>query len=52
MKLKVMLGLLGLIVLFSTSGCVVREGRGGDWDHHWQGYGHAGWEEHHDHDWH
>jgi hypothetical protein len=50
MKVKIFVGLLALLGLISTSGCVIREGRGGDWDHHWDGYGH---EEHWDHhDWH
>ncbi|HTL16586.1 MAG TPA: hypothetical protein VL793_05080 [Patescibacteria group bacterium] len=52
MKVKVFFGLLGLFALLCSSGCVIREDRrGGDWDHHWRGYGH---EEHweHDHDWH
>ena len=49
MKAKVLLGLLALLGLLSTSGCVIREGRGRDWDDHWHGYGHEHWEHH---DWH
>src|SRR5579859_6055565 len=42
------LKLLALAGLFSVTGCVIREGRGGDWDdHHWRGYGH---EDHWDRD--
>ena len=52
MRAKVLLGLLALIGLLSTSGCVIREGHGGDWDDHWHGYGHEGHEHWEHHDWH
>jgi hypothetical protein len=46
MKARHLFGLFALIVLISSSGCVIREGRGrgGDWDDHWHGYGHEHWE--------
>jgi hypothetical protein len=43
--------LLALAGLVFTSGCVIREGRGGDYGHHWRGYGHEEHWEHH-RDWH
>ena len=49
--MRLILGLLTLIVLLLSSGCVIREGRGGDRDDHWRGYGHEEHWEHHDHDW-
>jgi len=45
--MKVFFGLLALVSLLLSSGCVIREGRGGGGDHYWHGYGH---EEHWDHD--
>jgi hypothetical protein len=48
MKLKLFFGLLALISLISTSGCVVAEGRGGGQDHDWHGYGHEEHRDHHD----
>lgn len=50
--MRLILGLLALIGLLLSSGCVFREGRGGggDWDHG-RGYGHEEHWEHHDHDW-
>ena len=52
--MKWLLSLLALITLIFSSGCVFREGRGGDWDdyHRSHGYGHDDHWEHHDRDWH
>ena len=50
MKSKIFVLLASLGLLF-TAGCVIREDRGGDWDHHWRGYCHEEcWEHHHDWD--
>lgn len=46
--MKLFIVILGLVGLMLNSGCVIREGRGGDYDHHWHGYGHG---EHWDHNW-
>ena len=51
--MKIFLGVFALVSLIFSSGCVVREGRGGDRDHYWHGYGHEEhWDHHDDHDWH
>jgi hypothetical protein len=50
MKLKIFVRLLALLGLISTSGCLVHEGRGGEGDHHWHGYGHEEQWDHHE--WH
>jgi hypothetical protein len=46
--MRLILALLALTALLSTSGCVIREGRGGEGDHYWHGYGHGEHWEHHD----
>ena len=40
MKMKLFFRLLVLLGLISASGCASRQGRGGDEDHLWRGYGH------------
>jgi hypothetical protein len=50
MKVKVFFGVLALVSLIFSSGCVVHEGSAYH-DPYWHGYGHEHWE-HHDWDHH
>jgi hypothetical protein len=49
--MRITICLAGLVGLLATSGCVIREHRGGVYDEHYHYYGHEHYPYDHDHYW-